>query len=99
MLGMTVRTVPTLGVSVAPVEALLGRDVTSNVLVAPRAQFCLLATRELDVARSAFLLDIGMPGNDFTGHDQRFQLGMCVLKYQHAEYQYESGIKRDSGHR
>ena len=87
MLGMAVRAVPALGVSVASVEALPGRDVISNILVAAGAQFGLFATLELDVARSAFLLDIGVPGNDLTGHDQRFQLGMCVLKYQHAEYQ------------
>lgn len=98
MLGMAVRAVPALGVSVASVEALPGCDVISNVLVAGGAQFFLFATLELYVARSAFLLDIGVPGNDFTGHDQRFQLGMCVLKYQYAEYQYESGIKYDSCH-
>jgi hypothetical protein len=28
-----------------------------------------------------------VPGNDLTGHDQSFQLCMCVLNYQHAEYQ------------
>jgi hypothetical protein len=99
MLGVAVRALPALGISVASVEALLRRNVTSNILVAPGTQFCLFFTRELDVARSAFFLNVGVPGNDFTGHDQRFQLGMCVLKYQHAEYQYESGIKCDSGHR
>ncbi len=99
MLGMAVRAVPALGVSVASVEALPGCDVISNILVAAGAKFFLFATLELYVARSALLLDIGVPGNDLTGHDQRFQLGMCVLKYQHAEYQYESGIKCDSCHR
>jgi hypothetical protein len=86
VLGMTVRALPALGVSVTSVKALPGCDVTCNILVTPGAQFCLLATRELDMARSAFLLDIGMSGNDLTGHNQRFQLGMCVLTYQHAEY-------------
>jgi hypothetical protein len=99
MFGVAVRALPALGISVASVETLPGRNVASNILVAPGAQFCLFATRKLDVARSAFLLDISVPRNDFTGHDQRFQLGVCVLKYQHAEYQYKSGIKYSSRHR
>ena len=98
MLGMAVRAVPALGISVVSVEALPGRDVTCNIFVAPGAQSCLLATLELYMTRSAFLLNIGVPGNDFTGHDQRFQLGMRILRYQHTEYQQESYIKGYSRH-
>lgn len=70
MIGMAVRAFPTLGIPVASVEALPGRNVARNILVAPGAQFCLFAPCELDVARSAFLLDIRVPGNDRAGHDQ-----------------------------
>lgn len=50
MLDMAVRALSALGISVASVEALPGRNVTSNILVASGAQFCLFATIKLDVA-------------------------------------------------
>lgn len=49
MLDMAVRALSALGISVASVEALPGRNVTSNILVAPGTQFCLFATLKLDV--------------------------------------------------
>lgn len=99
MVGMAVGTVPAFGVSVATMKALPGCDVVANILVTSGAQLFLFVAIEFNVARSTFLLDIGVPGDDFAGHNQRFQLGMCVLKYQHAEYQYESRKKCVSSHR
>lgn len=99
MLDMAVRALAALGVSVASVETLSGGNVAANILMASGAQLRLFVPLKLDVARSAILLDIGVPGNDFAGHDEGFQLGLCVRKYQHAEYQQESGIKSDSCHR
>jgi hypothetical protein len=48
-------------------------------------QFGLLAALELDVTRSAFLLDVGVTVDDFARHDQRLKLGVCVLESQQAD--------------
>lgn len=80
MFGVAERTFPAFGVSIPAMKPALRGDIRTNVLVATPAQFSLLAARKLDVAGGTFFLNIGVAGNHFAGHDQRFQLGMRVLE-------------------
>ena len=75
VVGVAVGAIPAFRIPVSAMESFLRGNIRRDFLMTLTAELGLFFALELDVARSTFLLDVGMTGNDFARHNQRLELG------------------------